>query len=157
MTPVSVRRRRWANYAACLWALAFAAPHTWWALGSPFAFPGGPANHQLMMTSSWRLAYDLAVILLSVVAAVLALVLLRLSADSKPFGVLRTLAWIASVVLGLRGVAGLAVDGVSDLTWSPTFVVGGLLFGLVASAADPRSSDGSRGRGALLRCRRGSR
>src|SRR5215831_10435713 len=121
MTPVSVRRRRWANFAACFWALLFAAPHAWWALGSPFAFPGGPANHQLMMTSSWRLAYDLAVILLSVVAGGLALALLRVSADSKFFGFLRTLAWVASVVLGLRGIAGLAVDGLSDLVWSPTF------------------------------------
>jgi hypothetical protein len=92
-----------------------------------------------MMTSSWRLAYDLVVILLSVVAAVLAIALLRVSADSKSFGFLRTLAWIASTVLGLRGIAGLAVDGLSDPVWSPTFVAGGLLFGLVASAAGPRA------------------
>jgi hypothetical protein len=92
-----------------------------------------------MMTSSWRYAYDLAVILLSVAAGGLALALLRVSPESRAFGFLRTLSWIASAVLGLRGVAGLAVDGFSDLVWSPTFVAGGLLFGLVASTPAART------------------
>jgi hypothetical protein len=43
-----------------------------------------------------------------------------------------TAAWIASGMLTLRGVAGLVVDGTSDLVWWPTFLVGGILFGTVA-------------------------
>jgi len=50
MTLVA-NRSRWVNYAACLWAALFAAPHIWWALGFPAGFPGGVANHRLMMTT----------------------------------------------------------------------------------------------------------
>jgi hypothetical protein len=64
-----VPRSRWVHYAAALWAAIFAAPHTWWALGSSFGFPGGRASHQLMMTSWWRYAFDVVVILLSLLAA----------------------------------------------------------------------------------------
>jgi hypothetical protein len=35
-------------------------------------------------------------------------------------------------MLTLRGVAGLVVDGASDLVWWPTFLIGGILFGSVA-------------------------
>ncbi len=37
---------------------AYAAPHAWWALGWPFGFRGGPANHRLWMSSWWLSAYD---------------------------------------------------------------------------------------------------
>jgi len=33
ISAVNAHRFRWVNYAACLWALLFAAPHVWWALG----------------------------------------------------------------------------------------------------------------------------
>jgi hypothetical protein len=42
------------------------------------------------------------------------------------------MAWIASAMLTLRGVAGLIVDGTSDPVWWPIFLVGGILFGGVA-------------------------
>jgi hypothetical protein len=128
--PPAADRRRWVHYAAALWAFCFAAPHTWWALGSPYGFPGGPANHHLWMTSWWRYLYDVIVVLLSILGAVVALMLrpghTRLR---RPF---LALAWIAAVLLTLRGVAGLVVDGTSDLLWWPTFLAGGLLFGGVA-------------------------
>jgi hypothetical protein len=127
-----IRGKRWAHCAACVWALVFAAPHTWWALGSPFGFPGGPAGHELMMTSWWRYAYDVVVILLSILGAVVALALLRMSGHPKVRWVLRALAWTAAALLTLRGVAGLIVDGTSDPIWWPTFLVGGLLFARVA-------------------------
>jgi hypothetical protein len=60
--------RRWISYSASAWAVLFAAPHTWWALGISAGFPGGEANHQLMMTSAWRYVFDVVVILLSVTA-----------------------------------------------------------------------------------------
>jgi hypothetical protein len=93
-----------------------------------------------MMTSSWRYAYDLVVVLLSVVAGVLAILLLRPSTHSTADRFLRAMAWIACALLGLRGVAGLVADGISDLVWSPTFLIGGILFGLVAwRPAAPRA------------------
>src|SRR5687768_13086224 len=64
----SARHQRWISYAACVWAVLFAAPHIWWALGIPAGFPGGPAGHQLMMTSAWRYIYDVIVIILSALA-----------------------------------------------------------------------------------------
>jgi hypothetical protein len=132
MTDAPMRRRRWVTCAACGWAIVFAAPHTWWALGIPAGFPGGEANHKLMMTSTWRYVYDLIVILLSAEAVLIALTLLR-----PPHQVVRrwvpyTAAWIASGMLTLRGLAGLVVDGTSDPVWWPTFLLGGILFGGVA-------------------------
>jgi hypothetical protein len=68
ISAVNAHRGRWINYAACVWALLFAAPHVWWALGFPAGFPGGlargRANHELMM-STWRYYFDVAVIFLS--------------------------------------------------------------------------------------------
>jgi len=80
------------------------------------------------MTSWWRYTYDVVVILLSVLGAVVAFGLLRTPSDTKSHRVFRTLAWMAAVALSLRGVAGLIVDGTSDPIWWPTFLVGGLLF-----------------------------
>ncbi len=123
-------RSRWINYAACVWALLFAAPHLWWALGIPAGFPGGEANHRLLMSSPWRYLFDVVVVLLSITAIVVALALLR------PRGwIPRTAAWIASTMLTLRGIAGLAVDGAKDPIWWPAFLTGGILFGSVACFA----------------------
>lgn len=132
------QRPLWINYAACLWALLFAAPHIWWALGFPAGFPGGlargRANHHLMMTT-WRYYFDVFVIFLSFLAFFVALALVRTWGQTIPRRILRTMAWIASAMLTLRGVAGLVVDGTNDPVWWPTFLVGGILFGIVAWAA----------------------
>src|SRR5262244_3384003 len=107
ISAVNAHRFRWVNYAACVWALLFAAPHVWWALGFPFGFPGGPArgraNHQLLMTT-WRYYFDLVVIFLSLLAFIVALALMRTSLRTIPHRILRTMAWIASGMLTLRGV-----------------------------------------------------
>ena len=132
MSATSGRRRRWISYSACVWAVLFAAPHTWWALGISAGFPGGEANHRLMMTTTWRYFYDLIVILLSVTAVLVALTLLRPSDQVTRRWIPHTAAWIACGMLTLRGVAGLVVDGISDPVWWPTFLVGGILFGSVA-------------------------
>ena len=130
-----MHRSRWINYAACLWALLFAAPHIWWALGIPAGFPGGPANHRLMMSTPWRYFFDVVVVLLSVTAVFIALALSQRWGQTIPRWILRTAAWIASAMLTLRGVAGLVVDGLSDPVWWPTFLIGGVLFGSVAWGA----------------------
>ena len=125
------------HYAAFFWALGFAAPHTWWALGSPFGFPGGPASYALWMTSWWRYLYDVIVILLSILGAVVALAL-RSPRDTKVRRAFRAMAWVAAGLLTLRGVAGLVVDGRADPIWWPTFLIGGLLFGGLAHLSRQR-------------------
>jgi hypothetical protein len=131
MTQTSVEHSRWLNYAACLWALGFATPHVWWALGSSVGFPGGPASHRLLMESGWRYAFDLVVIAMSLLGAVVACGLgaRRFAKQQKIF---KGMAWTAAALLVLRGVAGLVVDRQSDPIWWPTFLTGGLLFGAVA-------------------------
>jgi hypothetical protein len=123
-------RTRWINYGAGLWALLFAAPHVWWACGISAGFPGGERNHRIMMSSAWRLAFDMVVVVLCGVAIVVALALVR------PRGwIPRLAAWTACVMLSLRGVAGWAVDGAADPIWWPTFLAGGLLFAAAAAVS----------------------
>jgi hypothetical protein len=104
----------------------------WWAFGISAGFPGGEVSHRLMMTSAWRYIFDLIVIALSVIAVLIALILLRPPEQVTRRWIPHTAAWIASGMLTLRGVAGLVVDGLSDPVWWPTFVLGGILFGMVA-------------------------
>jgi hypothetical protein len=139
MPRVARHPMRWIHYAACIWAVLFAAPHVWWALGVPAGFPGGRASHELMMTT-WRYYSDVIVIALSVIAVVVALAPIQRWGDRIPRRLTRTMAWVASAMLTLRGVAGLIVDGSSDLVWWPTFLAGGLLFGAIAWISAHRAS-----------------
>jgi hypothetical protein len=91
-----------------------------------------------MMTSWWRYLYDVFVILLSILGAVVALAL-RPPGRARLRRVFRALAWIAAGLLTLRGVAGLIVDGTADPIWWPTFLTGGVLFGSVAWLSRPRT------------------
>jgi lipopolysaccharide export LptBFGC system permease protein LptF len=91
------------------------------------------------MTTWWRYAYDVVVILLSVLGAVVALTLLRPGHARLRRG-FTALAWIAAGLLTLRGVAGLVVDGTADPIWWPTFLAGGLLFGGVARLSRPHDA-----------------
>ena len=116
-----------------MWAVVFAAPHVWWALGIPAGFPGGRANHVPMMTT-WRYYFDLVVIALSALAIVIALAPVQRWGEKIPPGFLRATTWAACTLLTLRGVAGLIADGSSDPVWWPTFLVGGVLFGAVSVA-----------------------
>jgi hypothetical protein len=142
-----IRRYRWINYAACVWALLFAAPHTWWALGISAGFPGGEAKYRFFMSSTWRYVFDLVVVLLSALAFLVAFTLLR----SRERGLCQRLAhaaaWIACGMLTLRGVAGFIHDGFSDRIWNPTFLIGGILFGGVAWLAHKDSSAQDIGKG----------
>jgi hypothetical protein len=135
MNGLIPRNRRWIGYAAAIWAILFAVPHTWWALGDPTGFPGGEANYDVWFSRPWHRPYNATVIMLSVLAALAALWLLRPSRDHARRWIPYAAVWIAGGVLSLRGVAGLLVDGTSDLVWWPTFLVGGILFSALAWSA----------------------
>jgi hypothetical protein len=135
---------RWAGYAACAWTVLFGAPHIWWALGNPFAFPGGHVSYQVFMSATWRIVFDWIVVLLCAIGFGVALALVRPWGRRLPQPPLLAAAWTASAMLTLRGVAGVAVDGLRDVefpirpVFTVAFVVGGLLFGLVAWRARHR-------------------
>jgi hypothetical protein len=107
----------------------------WWALGIPAGFPGGEANHQLWMSSAWRHAYIIVVIILSVAGVLVVLALLEPAERVRRRWIPHTAAWIAGGMLTIRGVAGMLVDGTSDPVWWPAFLVGGILFSVVAWSA----------------------
>lgn len=129
------QRAVWLSYAAAAWAILFGAPHVWWALGIPAGFPGGTGSHEIMLRKPWFVAYDLFVAFLCGVAVTVALGLVQPWGRRVPRWMLVTAAWVACAMLGVRGLAGHIVDGLSDLVWSPTFSLGGLLFGMVAWTA----------------------
>lgn len=89
----------------------------------------------LWMTSTWRYTYLVIVILSSVLAALIPLALLRPSGQVIMRWIPHTAAWVAGVILTVRGVAGLLVDGTTDPIWWPSFLVGGVLFTAVAWSA----------------------
>ena len=143
MTPAAFHRsQRWISYGACAWAVLFAAPHTWWALGITTGFPGGDRSYNLFMGSTWRFVYNLVVIALSGLAIVITLRLLRPPEQVHRRWIPRTAAWIACGMLSLRGVAGMIVDGTEDLVWWPAFLIGGILLGSVAWMARTRRLGG---------------
>ncbi len=131
----ATRYRRWLSVAACVWAVLFAAPHTWWALGIPGGFPGGEKNHRLMMSSTWRYIFDVIVIVLSVLMFAITVTLLRPPETVVRRWIPHAAAWIGAGMLLLRGLAGMIVDGARDPVWWPTFLVGGTLLGGVAWSA----------------------
>ena len=124
--------RRALSHAASAWAIAFGAPHLWWALGVPVGFPGGRASYDLFMGSAWRYVYDLSVVVMSVLAVVIPQQLLRPPARVVRRWIPVALAWMACGMLTIRGVAGFIVDRGADLVWDPMFTAGGILFGCVA-------------------------
>jgi hypothetical protein len=146
--PPLTRLRTWIGTGACAWAVLFAAPHVWWALGAPIGFPGGEASYRQFMESPWLRLYNLAVIGLCIVAVILTTKLLGAAKKGRRRPIIRAAVWVGSAILLVRGVAGLFADGSSDPVWWPTFLVGGLLFASVAAmAAAPReSSRTARGR-----------
>lgn len=129
--------RRMFSVAAIIWSMLFAAPHAWWAIGITAGFPGGDAAHERWMSSNWRYGYNVVVAFLGVLAALTAFILYRGSTPRAVVNRARWIACVAGLMLALRGIAGLIVDGTTDLVWWPTFLTGGLLFiGLAFASRD---------------------
>jgi hypothetical protein len=85
--------------------------------------------------------FNWTVVALSILAIVITIVLLKPPHLVRQRWIPRALAWIACVLLLIRGVAGIVVDRTSDLIWAPAFTIGGILLGAVAWMSripDPR-------------------
>lgn len=133
-------KSRLAAYAACGWSVVFLVPHVYWAAGGTAGLPNAEPLDGAIATVNG------AAIVLSVLAALLALALTRRSRTS-PRRVLVAATWTACVVLSLRGLAGLGEGVVSGGEWSEEgsdglviafetlFLAGGVLFGLAAREA----------------------
>lgn len=138
-----MRRSPLPAYAAFAWALVFLLPHVYWAAGGT----AGLGDESIEGTIA---VINAAAIVLSVLAAVLALALVRPWGASIPRRILLAGAWGACVLLSLRGSVGLLqaaaiAFGASDedvptlaLVFEPLFLIGGILFGLAASSAPVR-------------------
>ena len=95
----------------------------------------------MFFSATWRIVFDWVVVLLCAVGFGVALALIRPWGRRLPRQLLLAAAWTATAMLTLRGVAGVAVDGLIDVefpmrpVFTVAFVVGGLLFaGLAVSA-----------------------
>lgn len=132
-----VSRSQTPAYAAFAWALVFMVPHLYWALGGTAGL-GDESIEGVLAVINY------AGIVLSIVAAALALALVRPLGASVSRRLLLVGAWGACVLLSLRGGVGLIQDiaialGASDegvpalvLIFEPLFLIGGILFGLAA-------------------------
>ena len=128
----------WIAYAAALWATVFAIFHIVWAAGW---YPLLDAEQaRIMFTTPWKLAYDVAVAAMCVIAVPVALAPVMSWGRHVPRRLIYTLAWIGSALLVLRSVASLAQAGYLIATdrfrladmgiWELWFYLGATLFSL---------------------------
>lgn len=137
LVSIAVSRSQTPAYAAFAWALVFMVPHVYWALGGT----AGLGNQSIEGALA---VINYAAIVLSIVAAALALALIRPWGARVPRRLLLAGAWGACALLSLRGAAGVIQNiaialGASDegvpalmLIFEPLFLIGGVLFGLAA-------------------------
>lgn len=122
-------------YAAFAWSVVFLAPHVYWAAGGTVGLPGDERIDGALA------AVNYVAIVLTAVAAVLALALVRPWGSALPSRLRLLGAWTACILLSLRGGGGLIQSifaGANDegqtlvLTFEALFLLGGVLFGLAA-------------------------
>ncbi|MBN0044661.1 DUF3995 domain-containing protein [Streptomyces actuosus] len=157
--------RLWAR-AACLWAVAFAGLHFYWAVGGDLGLSVS-AGPQATERSLWFVVVGLwGVGALCLLGALLAWLLPRSGLRGVPALLVRRLGWGVSALLLARGI-GVEVLLLTDAThlstsvsagqrvwtlalWNPWFVAGGLAFGLAAlrsgrcADAEPPPAHGAR-------------
>lgn len=92
-------------YAAACWALVFAAFHIVWAAGWYIGLD--PVQARAAFTVPWKLAYDLVVAGMCLVAVPVVLALAMPWGQRVPRRLLDALAWTGTGLLLLRAVASL--------------------------------------------------
>jgi hypothetical protein len=131
-------RHYWLAYAAAGWALVFAGFHIVWAAGWYIGLD--PVQAAAAFAVPWKLAYDLVVAGMCIVAVPVVLALAMPWGRRVPRRLLSTLAWTGTGLLVLRAVASL-IEAVylllvgrfslRDLgVWEPWFYLGATLFGI---------------------------
>lgn len=128
----------WLAYAAASWALIFSLLHGVWATGWYIGLEREFARKAF--ARPWFLAYDLAVAVMCLVAACVALALVRPWGRQVPRWALGVLAWGGTGLLMWRALAGsvqllyqVATGSFVArpmLLWEVWFCVGAILFGL---------------------------
>jgi hypothetical protein len=131
-------RRYWIAYAAACWAFIFAVFHIVWAAGWYIGLD--PVGAAAAFAVPWKLAYDLVVAAMCLVAVPVALALAMPWGRRVPRRLLGTLAWTGTSLLVLRAVASLIqvaylfLRGRFSLhdmgVWEPWFYLGATLFGI---------------------------
>jgi hypothetical protein len=131
-------RHDWIVYAAACWALVFAAFHIVWAAGWYIGLD--PVQARAAFAVPWKLAYDLVVAGMCLVAAPVALALVMPWGQRVPRRLLGALLWTGTGLLLLRAVASLVQTAYfvvinqfswRDMgVWEPWFYLGATLFGI---------------------------
>lgn len=143
------RATRWAGYAACAWAFAFAALSFYWAAGGTAGTDTvSPGVKELALARvPWFVAVLWITAALKLVAGLLALALVRSWGRFIPRWLLLASAWGTGALLGLYGGLGLVRSvpvllGVASVPepvdwtvlrwyvflWQPYWLIGGILF-----------------------------
>jgi len=125
-----IPRSERAAYGAAAWSLVFLVPHAYWAAGGTAGLDGRQLDGAVAVVNA-------AAIALSLLAAALALALVRRWGAAVPWWALLAGAWAACALLGLRGAGGLVqgLFGGSSLfvaSFEALFLLGGVLFGVAA-------------------------
>ncbi len=139
-----VTRTSRAAIAAAAWSILFGAVHVYWALGGRAGLGATAAEADEAFATTWFWAYNAAVALLSLGAAVVA-ASTAVATSARTARLVRGASWVAAGVLVARGGLGtvlLVIDlaaGGLDRTpplvlvlIEPAFIVGGLAFAAVA-------------------------
>ena len=155
----TLRSTTWAGYAACVWALSFAAISFYWAAG-------GTAGSDTIGPTITNMAHDPAFIAvlwvtgtLKLLGGFLALALVHSWGRGLPRRVLLIAAWGGGILMALYGAGswvqeGLMVVGVIRiptglghtaavwhvLLWDPWWLLGGILFIIAAWSFDRSAS-----------------
>ncbi|WP_326614322.1 IS5 family transposase [Streptomyces scopuliridis] len=138
----------WWGRIACIWAVAFAVLHFYWALGGSWGLSvsAGPLAEE---RPGWFVAVGLwGVGMLCLVGGVLGWLLARPRPRGRAGQAVKTLGWCVCAVLVARGIAvevllltdtaGQEIDVSPEqrlwtlVLWNPWFMVGGLVFGVAA-------------------------
>ncbi|MGI8689095.1 MAG: DUF3995 domain-containing protein [Thermomicrobiales bacterium] len=131
-------------YVTCGWGIMFAAVHLYWLFGGTLGLPQGLS----LFANKPLFVIDIIAIPLCIIAALLALALVRPWGRRFPRRLLLAGAWggaalfvvhavpaipdWVSVALGVRTAALTPMDRFDLFLYEPWFLVGGILFGMAA-------------------------